>query len=123
MLLGVPVHREEAEQGEEAVGVVEGIEEAERLLPVGLIDGGVDVDHDTAGLGVSLSQALDGALLEGPQGANDLAGPDSVLEARERGLRRQGLARLRIPVAEHLEHGSWRRMVASFPSAYPAAMA
>ena len=80
--------------------------EGELLLAVGRIIGRVHVDRDPP----RLSAQAPAVMLQHRVGervghAEQIRSPNAILEARERGLRGQGLARDRVPARQQLVHG------------------
>ncbi len=89
--------------------------EGQFLLPVGPVFGMVHVQDDDRGwAGIAGNEDLDKGL---GQTIDVLAG-ESVLQPRERGAGGQIIVGIqRRPPDRELERGSWRRLLASLPSA------
>ncbi len=88
VLRGLVVEGQGGDEGQIARGVVMPVEDGQLLLPMGGIDGGVEVDGD------ALDPPLEPALMLGDDGVGQrlphrdhLPQADRVLEAREGGLR------------------------------------
>ena len=81
------------------------VEEGELLLAVSRIIGGVEVERDQpATLPEAIAVAFDHRVGEGVRHAEQVCRLNRVLEARQRGLRRQRLSMDRVSIHQQLVH-------------------
>ena len=102
--LRVVVDREEAEQRQVAVAVVEAVEEPELLRAVHRVVGAIEVDGDEPGPAVLPAQSADDVVLEGQQGGMQLAAGGGVLEAGQGRLAAEAALGAGAAAAGGLQH-------------------
>ena len=98
------VDRDETEQRQEAVRVVEAVEHRQLLPTVCRVNGRIEVERDDLRLGVALREATDHELLQLSSHVDDLSGRRRVLESRDRRLRGESVLVARIAPGRQLHH-------------------
>ena len=105
------LNRQKRHQREIAPAGVEAVEETELLRAVRGVFGDIDVDRDAPRTRPPLAMTGDYGVGQRLPQTVERSGPDGVLEARDRGLRRQSAAGDRIPIEQEFLNGIVRQSI------------